>query len=94
MINGVVQVQVQGQQKYAVRVQIDPDKLAAKRIGLNEMDTAMAKWNLNPPLGTCTGRSIAIHITTNGQLKNAAQFRQLMVSKSTPPGASAGRRAT
>ena len=36
MINGVSQVQVQGQQKYAVRVQVDPDKLAAKHIGLNE----------------------------------------------------------
>ncbi len=31
MVNGVSQVQVQGQQKYAVRVQVDPDKLVAKQ---------------------------------------------------------------
>ena len=58
MINGVSQVQVQGQQKYAVRVQVDPDKLAAKQIGLNEVDAALeplerqsARW------ARCTARS-------------------------------------
>ena len=51
MIDGVSQVQVQGQQKYAVRVQIDPDKLAAKKIGLNEIDTALNQWNINTAAG-------------------------------------------
>ena len=36
MVNGVSQVQVQGASKYAVRVQIDPDKLHAQHIGINE----------------------------------------------------------
>ena len=55
MVNGVAQVQVQGQQKYAVRVQVDPDKLVAKRIGLNEVDAAIANWNVNLPTGTLFG---------------------------------------
>src|SRR5258707_1864242 len=38
MVNGVSQVQVQGAAKYAVRVQLDPDKLHAQSIGLNEGD--------------------------------------------------------
>ncbi len=42
MVSGVAQVNVQGSQKYAVRVQVDPDKLVSKRIGLNEVDTAIA----------------------------------------------------
>src|SRR6185437_6185070 len=37
MVSGVSQVQVQGSAKYAVRVQVDPAKLQAERIGLNEV---------------------------------------------------------
>jgi hydrophobic/amphiphilic exporter-1 (mainly G- bacteria), HAE1 family len=37
MVSGVSQVQVQGAQKYAVRVQADPDKLHAQGIGLDEV---------------------------------------------------------
>jgi HAE1 family hydrophobic/amphiphilic exporter-1 len=80
MIDGVSQVQVQGQQKYAVRVQLDPDKLEAKRIGLNEIDNALAQWNVNTPLGTMYGPRTAYNIYANGQLMNAEQFRNLIVS--------------
>ncbi len=80
MINGVSQVQVQGQQKYAVRVQIDPDRLSAKRIGLNEINTALGNWNVNTPLGILYGPTTAYNIYANGQLMNAAQFRNLIVS--------------
>jgi hydrophobic/amphiphilic exporter-1 (mainly G- bacteria), HAE1 family len=80
MINGVSQVQVQGQQKYAVRVQIDPDKLAAKRIGLNEIDNALNQGNVNTPLGILYGPQMAYNITANGQLMNADQFKRLVIS--------------
>ncbi len=80
MINGVSQVQVQGQQKYAVRVQIDPDKLAAKRIGLNDIDSALNQWNINTPLGILYGPKMAFNIYANGQLMNADQFKKLIVS--------------
>ncbi len=81
MINGVAQVQVQGQQKFAVRVQIDPDKLAANKIGLNEVDTAVNQWNVNSPLGTLYGARTAYNIYANGQLMNAEQFRHLVVAE-------------
>src|SRR5689334_19228803 len=42
---GVAQVQVNGAQKYAVRVHLDPMKLAAKQIGLNEVEAALRDWN-------------------------------------------------
>src|SRR5262249_57842756 len=41
MVSGVSQVQVQGAAKYAVRVQIDPEKLHAQQIGINEIDQAL-----------------------------------------------------
>src|SRR3954464_11747964 len=44
MVSGVSQVQVQGAQKYAVRVQVDPNKLRAQGIGLNEINQALQDW--------------------------------------------------
>ena len=40
MVSGVAQVQVFGSQKYAVRVQLDPDALAARGIGIDEVQQA------------------------------------------------------
>ena len=55
MVDGVAQVQVFGSAKYAVRVQVDPNKLAARGIGLNEIDAALRNWNVNIPTGTLYG---------------------------------------
>jgi HAE1 family hydrophobic/amphiphilic exporter-1 len=80
MISGVAQVNVQGSQKYAVRVQVDPDKLVSKRIGLNEVDAAIAAANPNLPTGTLFGPKQSYTVTTNAELKNAAQFANVIVS--------------
>jgi len=55
MVSGVAQVQVFGSAKYAVRVQVDPNKLAAHQIGLDEVNTAINNWNINLPTGTLYG---------------------------------------
>ena len=49
MVSGVSRVQVYGAQKYAVRVQVDPDKLAARGIGIDEVQRAIAADNTNLP---------------------------------------------
>ncbi len=79
MVSGVSQVQVQGASKYAVRVQLDPDKLHAQHIGLNEIDTALQNWNVNLPTGQLFGDS-TYNIKAAGQLMNAAAFRPIIVS--------------
>src|SRR5438067_2366230 len=45
-VTGVAQVNVWGAAKFAVRVQVDPDRLAAQKIGLNEVDQALQAWNV------------------------------------------------
>jgi HAE1 family hydrophobic/amphiphilic exporter-1 len=80
IINGVSQVNVDGQQKYAVRVQLDPDKLVSKRIGLNEVDTAIQNWNPNLPTGTLFGPKLTYTVTTNANLVNAGDFSNIIVS--------------
>jgi len=57
MINGVAQVSVFGAQKYAVHAQLDPHLLAAKQIGIDEVENAIEKWNVNLPPGRCSART-------------------------------------
>src|SRR5207247_9821183 len=54
-ISGVAQVQVFGSQKFAVRVQVDPRSLASRGIGINEVEQAIARGNVNLPTGTLYG---------------------------------------
>ncbi len=79
-MEGVSQVVVQGQQKYAVRVQVDPDKLVAKRIGLNEVNSAIANWPPNLPTGALYGDKENYTVSTDASLLNAAQFADLVVN--------------
>ena len=55
-LHGVAQVLVFGAQKFAVRVQLDPDALAAKGIGIDEVADAVAAANANTPVGTLTAQ--------------------------------------
>jgi len=80
MVNGVAEVQVFGSTKYAVRAQVDPEKLVAKKIGINEVDSALRSWNVNIPTGTLYGPHQAYNIRATGQLMNAAAFRPLVIA--------------
>ncbi len=80
MVSGVAAVQVWGSQKYAVRVQIDPDALNARRIGINEVDSAIRGWNVNLPTGTLNGPRTAYNVQASGQLMKAADYRPLIVT--------------
>jgi len=79
-INGVAQVQVFGQQKYAVRVQVDPSALAYRGIGINEVEQAIAQANVNLPTGTLSGKDRDYAVQATGQLFDAAAFRPVVVA--------------
>jgi HAE1 family hydrophobic/amphiphilic exporter-1 len=79
-INGVAQVQVFGQQKYAVRVQVDPNALAARGVGINEVEQAVAQANVNLPTGTLYGKDRMFAVQATGQLQDAAAFRPIIVT--------------
>jgi len=80
MIAGVAQVRVFGSAKYAVRVQVDPNRLASRQIGLNEIDSALRLWNVNIPTGTLYGPHTAYNVQVNGQLMKAWQYRPMIVA--------------
>ena len=80
MVRGIAQVMVFGGQKYAVRVQLDPTSLANRSIGIDEVASAISSQNVSMPTGILWGPTRASTILANGQLQNAAQFRQLVVA--------------
>jgi HAE1 family hydrophobic/amphiphilic exporter-1 len=79
-INGVAQVSVYGSQQYAVRVQVDPNKLAAFGLGIDQVEQAVEAGNVNQPLGTLYGKHQAFTVQANGQLASAAEFRPMIVA--------------
>ncbi|MGB6561016.1 MAG: efflux RND transporter permease subunit, partial [Candidatus Binataceae bacterium] len=80
MISGVAQVSVYGSQKYAVRVQVDPQALAYRGIGIDEVAQAIQNANVNLPTGTLWGSHEAFTVQANGQLTNAAAYRPIIVA--------------
>ena len=79
-VSGVAQVQVYGSQKYAVRIQLDPQSLAARKIGIDEVVNAIGTGNVNLPTGILWGTDKAYAVETDGQLHNAAAFKSLIVT--------------
>ncbi|MGZ8431861.1 MAG: efflux RND transporter permease subunit [Candidatus Deferrimicrobiaceae bacterium] len=80
MISGVAQVFVFGSQKYAVRVRLDPDSMASRGIGIDEVADAIAQGNVNLPTGTLSGPHQAFTLETHGQLMEAEAYRPLVVA--------------
>jgi len=79
-VNGVAQVGVFGAQPYAVRIQVDPNKLAAYGLGIDQVEQAVEAGNVNQPLGTLYGKHQAFTVEANGQLNVAADFRPMIVA--------------
>jgi hydrophobic/amphiphilic exporter-1 (mainly G- bacteria), HAE1 family len=79
-IDGVAQVQVFGSMKYAVRIQIDPQQLTARKIGIDEVSAAVENGNVNLPTGTLWGTDKVFSVESQGQLNNAADFGALVVT--------------
>ena len=79
-VGGVAQVLVYGSQKYAVRVQVDPESLAARGIGIDEVATALGEGNTNLPVGSLSGNVREYTVQSSGKLMNAEEFKPLIVA--------------
>jgi len=79
-VAGVAQVQVYGSQKYAVRIRLDPQAMAVRKIGIDEVADAVSSGNVNLPTGVLWGTDKAYTVEATGQLNDAAAFRPLTVA--------------
>ncbi len=79
-INGVAQVQVSGQKRYAVRIQADPAKLVAVDLTLDEIAAALQSANSNTPIGQLDNRRQTLTVQMNANLLKAADFAGVAVA--------------
>lgn len=78
IVEGVAEVQVYGA-PYAVRIQVDPQKLASRNIGIDEFGKAIQEANVYLPTGTLYGPKTEFTINCKGQLTKAEEYKNLII---------------
>jgi HAE1 family hydrophobic/amphiphilic exporter-1 len=78
-VPGVAQVQTWGEQLYAVRVRLDPDRIAAMGLAFDTVRDAVAAANSNTPVGLLQGQRQQLTLRANDQPQDAAAFGDLVV---------------
>ena len=79
-IPGVAQVSIYGAQKFAIRVQADPEAAAARGLSLEDIRTAIARANSSTPVGTLNGPKQDVALQASGQMDKAIDYRQVVVA--------------
>jgi hydrophobic/amphiphilic exporter-1 (mainly G- bacteria), HAE1 family len=77
---GIAQVLAFGAQKFAVRVQVDPEAAAARGISLDDVRNVVAKANSNTPVGTIAGRDQNTTITASAAMRHAEEYKDVVVA--------------
>ena len=79
-ISGVAQVFIGGQQKPAIRIRIDPAKLVAKGLSLEDVRNQIAVTTVDSPKGNIDGTRRAYTIYANDQLLDAADWNDVIIA--------------
>jgi multidrug efflux pump len=79
-VTGVGLVTIEGNQKPAVRVRINPTALAAQKLSLEDVRTALIQNNVNAPKGSFDGQRQSYAINANDQIFSAAEFREVIIA--------------
>ena len=80
MVNGVSQVTLRGTQKYAVRIQLDPRALEGLDLDADQVARAVSSQNANKPMGRLIGPDRILTLEANGELEEAAPYREVVVA--------------
>ncbi|HWK08633.1 MAG TPA: efflux RND transporter permease subunit [Vicinamibacterales bacterium] len=80
MVTGVAQVNVFGEKRFAVRVDVDPVQLAARQIGVDQVANAINAANSNRPTGTLYGPERNFVVMARGQLMDAEAYRPIIIA--------------
>jgi len=79
-VSGVAQVAIGGEQRPSIRVQVDPAKLAARGLTLEQVRSALVTATTDAPKGTLTTAKTSFTIDANDQITDAKQFDDVIVS--------------
>ncbi|HEX4764240.1 MAG TPA: efflux RND transporter permease subunit, partial [Usitatibacter sp.] len=79
-INGVAEIEVNGRQRFAVRVKVRPDALASRNLTVDDIAKAIQLANPITPVGTLEGQRQTLVIEANKQMLHAAEFAKIIVA--------------
>ena len=79
-VSGVAQVSIGGEQRPSIRVQVDPAKLAARGLALEDVRTALVSSTTNAPKGTLTTPKANFTFTANDQITEPALFDDVIIA--------------
>ncbi|MBK7617381.1 MAG: efflux RND transporter permease subunit [Burkholderiales bacterium] len=79
-IDGVAQVFIFGQRRYAVRIHVRPEALAERNLTLDELRAAVGSANSNTPVGVLEGPRQTLTVQANKQLTNAREWGSIIVT--------------
>ncbi len=79
-VNGVGQVSVDGGQKPAIRIQVNPAALAAYGLGFEDIRTVISNANSNQAKGNIDGPLLAYELEANSQLSSPEEYRDLIIA--------------
>ena len=77
---GVGQVMIAGQQQPAITIQVDPDAIAARKLSLEQIRTALINATQDAPKGNLEGAHQQFTLDTNDQLFEPGQFRRIILT--------------
>ena len=80
-IPGVSSVQMWGEKKYAMRLNIDPDRLASFRLTAPDIVAALTKQNIELPSGSIEGANTELTVRTQGRLTTVEDFENLIIKE-------------
>jgi multidrug efflux pump len=78
-VTGVADVRIYGERKYAMRVWLDPDKLAGYRLTTQDIEDAVRRSNLEVPAGRIESQQREFSVTSQTDLVKPAQFAEIVV---------------
>ncbi|QKO21485.1 efflux RND transporter permease subunit [Rhodoferax sp. BAB1] len=78
-VSGAADVRIFGERKYAMRVWLDPDRLAAYKLTTQDAEDAIRRSNLEVPAGRIESRQREFSVTSNTDLMKPAQFGEIVI---------------
>jgi len=76
-VTGVADVQIGGDRRYAMRIWVDPDRLAGYRLTVQDVEDALRRQNLEVPAGRIESQQREFSVTARTDLNTAAQFEEI-----------------
>ncbi len=81
-VPGVADIQMGGDRAYAMRLWLDPDKLAAHRLTVQDVEDALRRQNLEVPAGRIESQQREFNVTARTDLNTVAQFADIALRNS------------